>query len=231
MVTRIPFVGNFRVTGKFWQTTGVWTPNNPHKGIDLVGETSTTVYGTCNGTVLFSGYDRYGFGNYVKVKSENGDYHYFCHLKKYFVSRGDTVTYTTKLGIMGASGNVTGAHTHYEIRRYTDNKNYTLQNPAVFMGIENAKGSYKSSDYPYNENPETPPTPSYKYKVGDLVRSSSCYGSSTAKLGFPPIGEAKTPAKGCETGRIVEILEGTNNPYKIEDWYFVNDGDIREVKN
>lgn len=71
---------------------------------------------------------------------------------------------------------------------------------------------------------------STKYKVGQKVRFSSCYKSSTAKIGFPPIGEAVRPAAGFDTGVITKIYPKTNNPYLINDGQcFTNDGDIRQI--
>lgn len=67
--------------------------------------------------------------------------------------KGDTVNRTSIIGIMGATGNVTGAHLHYEIRN-ASNKYGDDQNPATYMGIPNKVGIYESNDYQIREIPD-----------------------------------------------------------------------------
>ena len=75
--------------------------------------------------------------------------------------------------------------------------------------------------------PTPAPTPTLKHKIGEYVEFGSCYASSTAKVGWPPNGEALVP--DITEGTITAIYPGTNNPYLINDGMcFVNDGDIRE---
>lgn len=61
---------------------------------------------------------------------------------------------------MGATGNVTGEHLHYEIRNKS-NKYGDDQNPATFMGIPNKVGVYESQDYQIKEIPDL----SYKVHI------------------------------------------------------------------
>ena len=76
--------------------------------------------------------------------------------------------------------------------------------------------------------PTPTPQPTLKHHIGEYVYFGSCYASSTAKVGWPPNGEALVP--DIKEGTITDIYEGTNNPYLINDGMcFVNDGDIREA--
>ena len=61
---------------------------------------------------------------------------------------------------MGATGNVTGAHLHYEIRN-ASNKYGDDQNPATYMGIPNKVGTYESNDFQIREVPDI----SYKVHI------------------------------------------------------------------
>ena len=54
---------------------------------------------------------------------------------------------------MGATGNVTGAHLHYEIRN-ASNKYGDDQNPTTYMGIPNKVGIYESENYQIREIPD-----------------------------------------------------------------------------
>ncbi|MEG1620612.1 MAG: M23 family metallopeptidase, partial [Oscillospiraceae bacterium] len=147
MITRIPFNGKFRVTGAYWQTSGYWSPSKPHTGIDLVGDDNRSVYSTTVGTVALAGAMGNGWGKCVYINDDTYT-HLFAHLDSIDVLVGDKVTYTTKLGVMGSTGNVTGAHTHYELRKYSNEgkhtdintgTRYSIYDVAEYMGIPNVK--------------------------------------------------------------------------------------------
>lgn len=140
-MTKLPVTGAFRVTAIYGQKGSYWSAG--HKGIDLVAG-DLRIFSTCNGTVKTIGYDADGWGQYVVVNDAEGLSHYFCHLVRNSVKVkvGQKVTPLTVLGTMGATGNVTGAHLHYELRRGN-----VVQNPAAWLGIPNKVGSYQSSDY------------------------------------------------------------------------------------
>lgn len=127
----------------------------------MVGVTSKTVYSTCDGTVIMA--KSYGsYGKTVKVKDEEGRIHLFAHLKSISVKVGQKVNRLTALGIMGATGNVTGVHLHYEIRTSADR--YGQQyNPAEYMGIPNeVNDNLDSNNYQIKENES-------KYVAGQSV--------------------------------------------------------------
>lgn len=141
MSTNIPLTGEFRVTCEY-KRKGNWACGW-HTGIDLVGD--ETIYGTCDGTVTKIGYDN-SYGNYITVQASDGKFHWFCHLSKVTCSVGQKISRTTKIGVMGSTGNSTGKHLHFEIRN-SSNKYADNSNPADYMGIPNSVGSYNSSNY------------------------------------------------------------------------------------
>lgn len=147
MATNIPLTGAFRVTCEY-KRKGNWAAGW-HTGIDLVGDEK--IYSSCNGEVTKTGWDK-SYGNYIVVKNDaDGKYHWFCHLSKISVGAGDRVTRTTVIGIMGATGNATGKHLHFEIRN-ASNKYADNSNPADYMGIPNKVGSYNTSNYQLGDN-------------------------------------------------------------------------------
>lgn len=139
--------GRFKVTCEY-NKKGNWSAGR-HTGIDLVGLSSKTVYATCDGIVSKTGFDNC-YGNFVVVKSNDGYYHWFCHLATISASIGQQVTRVSKIGIMGSTGNSTGPHTHYEIRT-PENKYGEDINPAKYMGIPNKLGAYHSADFPHKD--------------------------------------------------------------------------------
>ena len=141
MATNIPLTGNFKVTCEY-KRKGSWAAGW-HTGIDLVGD--DTIYGTCDGTVTKIGWDN-SYGNYITVKAPDGKYHWFCHLSKVTCTEGQKISRTTKIGVMGSTGNSTGKHLHFEIRN-SSNKYGDNSDPAAYMGIPNKVGDYNSSNY------------------------------------------------------------------------------------
>ena len=100
-----------------------------HAGIDLSSTVNSpvssftpgTVYKVVNGITPNTGNlnstDGGGFGNYVVVKDDKGNYNYYAHMNGTSVKQGDTVEIGDKLGILGHTGRSTGPHLHYEIRK------------------------------------------------------------------------------------------------------------------
>ena len=147
MATNIPLTGNFQVTCEY-KRKGSWACGW-HTGIDLICD-DDTIYGTCDGTVTKIGVDK-SYGNYITVKAPDGKYHWFCHLSKVTCSVGQKISRTTKIGVMGNTGNSTGKHLHFEIRN-SSNKYADNSNPADYMGIPNKVGSYNSNNYQINNS-------------------------------------------------------------------------------
>lgn len=97
---------------------GVLTQNyHPgHNGLDFGVVVGTPVEATMDGKVTYAGWNNQGYGNLVIV--ENGEYKtYYAHLSNIPVSVGDSVTAGSTIGLSGNTGNSTGPHLHYEIRK------------------------------------------------------------------------------------------------------------------
>lgn len=158
-MTNLPVTGFFRVTCEFGRknTSKLKWAAGFHTGVDIVSD-NRKVYSTCDGTVYNLGFDK-SYGFYVVIYNKKDDtFHWFCHLKGYFVKRGQKVNRTTQIGIMGATGNVTGLHLHFEIRK-SCNCYGKVNNPCDYMGIPNKVGDYHSNNYSID-----------KLKNGDIIK-------------------------------------------------------------
>lgn len=180
MATNIPLTGKFKVTCIYHKKGNNWSAGW-HTGIDLIG--SDNIYSSCNGQVVRTGFDT-SYGNFIVVKNNgDGKYHWFCHLSKIYKKTGQEVLRTTVIGKMGATGNVTGKHLHFEIRN-ASNKYNDNSNPATYMGIPNKVGWYNSSNYQintselktlnHNTNLRTEPNTSSKI-IGLFIPNTSLY--------------------------------------------------------
>ena len=109
--------------------TSGYGPRNgkEHRGIDIGVPTGTEVRSIANGEVVRSDMVDYrGYGNFIIIKHNiDGQTLYSCyaHLSKRDVSDGDKVIKGQKIGLSGGkkgqsgSGNSSGAHLHFEIRK------------------------------------------------------------------------------------------------------------------
>lgn len=98
-----------------------------HKGIDIARPYGYTIRAADNGTVVFAGWDG-SYGNKIEIDHHNGFHTVYGHLSSINVSVGQTVAKGSSIGIMGATGDATGVHLHFEVY-----KNGDLQNPLNYL--------------------------------------------------------------------------------------------------
>lgn len=117
-----------------------------HPGYDMVGVGSWDVTAAVGGKVVQSrivtdqSNITWQWGNYVCIKTDAGQYHYYCHMASRTVAQGQTVKAGDKLGVMGNTGYSRGAHLHFEVR---DTNGKTTLCPETVLGIPNAEGTYE----------------------------------------------------------------------------------------
>ncbi|MFN3309092.1 MAG: M23 family metallopeptidase [Anaerolineales bacterium] len=87
-----------------------------HIALDFGVPVGTPVKATLDGKVVYAGWNDQGYGNLVIL--ENGPYRvYFAHLSKIPVKVGERITAGMIIGYSGNTGNSTGPHLHYEVRK------------------------------------------------------------------------------------------------------------------
>lgn len=86
-----------------------------HTGIDIARVTGTKIIAAMEGTVeLVSSQGSYG--NHIKIT--NGEVStLYAHCNSIYVKEGDYISQGQEIAEVGATGNVTGPHLHFEIRR------------------------------------------------------------------------------------------------------------------
>ncbi len=88
-----------------------------HKGIDLKAPKGSTVIATADGRVEFTGRQG-GYGRLVLIDHGEGWATAYGHLKRCKTKAGKRVRRGDVIGKVGASGNATTSHLHYEVRRH-----------------------------------------------------------------------------------------------------------------
>lgn len=102
-----------------------------HNGIDIARtnrSTSPPIYAAESGTVEVATFNNGGYGNMVIINHGNGLKTTYAHMSSMKVKSGDTVKRGEQIGVMGATGNSTGIHLHFEVH-----VNGAVKNPLVFL--------------------------------------------------------------------------------------------------
>lgn len=140
-----------------------------HGGLDTV-HTNHRVYAPAGGTVVVShvwqgtttGAD--SWGNYIVVDMGDGNYWLAAHFASQIHAVGEVLQKGDYIGKQGATGNVTGIHTHWEYWVGGQSTSYR-QDPAPLLGIPNGLGNYSVT-----WNADEPPAPGRKISVWLLFK-------------------------------------------------------------
>jgi murein DD-endopeptidase MepM/ murein hydrolase activator NlpD len=87
-----------------------------HYGIDIKAHAGERVFAAAGGTVTFAGIQR-GFGKLVIIDHGGRVSTVYGHLSSVAVREGDSVRGGAPIGTVGRTGNATGVHLHFEIRK------------------------------------------------------------------------------------------------------------------
>lgn len=85
-----------------------------HQGLDLAANYGTPVRATADGVIRSAGWDG-GFGIKVDIDHENGYHTWYAHLSRVAVAAGERVRKGETIAFVGATGEATGPHVHYQI--------------------------------------------------------------------------------------------------------------------
>jgi murein DD-endopeptidase MepM/ murein hydrolase activator NlpD len=90
-------------------------PRSPHSGVDLKAAAGSPVLAPADGVVLLAEEHFFG-GNSVYIDHGGGLVSVVMHLQRIDVHAGDEVRRGQRLGLVGATGRVTGPHLHFGVR-------------------------------------------------------------------------------------------------------------------
>lgn len=208
-----------------------------HKGVDLTGNPSVDdgydyIKAIAGGKVITAGY-RSDSGYWVVIDHGHGVYSRYMHMKKgsLKVKVGDKVSKGQTLGYMGATGNVTGRHLHFDLSIngnvvstyggfYNVNQNRTYFDPLPYLkGSKTLPISSASS----SSAPSKPSTGSYV--VRDAVNVRKGPGTNYDKVYYSQFtSNAKSQVKKLDASRpnhfpagvkitITQVKQATNGTW------------------
>ncbi|WP_436704233.1 phage tail tape measure protein [Lactiplantibacillus plantarum] len=118
-----------------------------HKGIDFSAPMGTPIPAQYAGTVVTAG-SASGFGNWVVIRPNGMNMNtVYGHMRSYSVHAGEKVKAGQIIARVGAEGEATGPHVHYELRQGLGSGDYR-PNPETYKG--DVKATKKTGDKALN---------------------------------------------------------------------------------
>lgn len=100
-----------------------------HAGIDIAANEGTVFVAAMEGKVTFVS-SQSGYGNHVYIEKDDVTTVY-AHCKTIYVKEGDMISQGQQIGEVGQTGNATGPHLHFEVR-----KENRVVNPEYILSFE-----------------------------------------------------------------------------------------------
>lgn len=121
-------------TGFIWPLKGSITKrfsdskSSPHKGIDIAAPSGALIVASKAGRVIYCDDEIPGYGKLVIIDHGKDISSVYAHNSKFLVRVGKFVNQGTPIALVGETGNATGPHLHFEIR-----KNAIPRDPLAYL--------------------------------------------------------------------------------------------------
>ncbi len=142
-----PVTSNYDNAGLDWYPYGSDGPDDDlrtHHGIDMANPIGVEIHAAGDGIVIWAGRGHVNeyesipsYGNCVVIEHDLGYrgkviYTLYAHLSSTLIQKGDRVEAGQVIGLIGATGQVTGPHVHFEVRIDRDSY-YAVRNPDLWI--------------------------------------------------------------------------------------------------
>ena len=119
-----PLTGGI-ITSRFGSRESI--RSSPHRGMDIAASYGAPIKAAAGGTVTLSGWNG-SYGYCIKISHGNGTETVYGHCSKLIAKVGQKVSQGQVIAKVGSTGNSTGNHLHFEVR-----KNGVLYNPQNYV--------------------------------------------------------------------------------------------------
>jgi len=118
LINPVGTIGEFYQVNSFfgWRKHPVTGELSYHKGIDIPAPKGTIIRSSLPGLVVLSSFSQ-SAGNYIIIEHHGGYKTKYMHLSSRLVDKGQVVKEGDPIGIIGATGRVTGVHLHFELHK------------------------------------------------------------------------------------------------------------------
>jgi peptidoglycan hydrolase-like protein with peptidoglycan-binding domain len=106
------------VPGPIGSPFGAPRGDHRHQGVDFPEPYGTAIGAAGRGTTIYAEYNYGGYGNLVVIQHRLGYTTWYGHLSSIATYVGQHVVGGTRIGYVGATGDATGPHLHFEVRRF-----------------------------------------------------------------------------------------------------------------
>ena len=114
-----------------WRNHPIKKGKRFHKGIDIKTWYGAPIQATADGIVIFSKWNKHGFGYTVVIDHGYGIKTLYAHCSRLLVKRKDFVTKGQVIAQVGSTGFSTGPHLHYEVKKWRKSLN-----PIAFLDLD-----------------------------------------------------------------------------------------------
>lgn len=136
----IPLASFFRITGEATVNGqgGYCGSGFKHRGMDLAAPSGTPIYSAHDGVIINgSSCGDWSYGNCVKIANSDGTVSLYAHMSETMgLGNGTSVAAGQQIGKVGSTGNSTGPHLHYEMRRADTWSWNDIINPRSYLPLD-----------------------------------------------------------------------------------------------
>lgn len=172
----------------------------PHKGVDMAAPIGTPIHAAADGTVKYAGW-MHGYGHIVELRNFDNYSTRYAHMHKIrsSVHVGEHVSKGQVIGYVGQTGEATGPHLHFEIRRHgVAHDPLTVNLPSRHKLPHSRLATYKHKIQPLIAKLSPAPTTLLAETASTPTDGNSCTRavSLNATLALDPVGAAKRHSLG-----------------------------------
>ncbi|MFB9278298.1 murein hydrolase activator EnvC family protein [Cohnella cellulosilytica] len=116
----MPLKSEYRLSSPFgYRIHPITGKKKLHAGMDMAAPKGTPIYAAETGVVIVA-QSWSGYGNCVIIDHGGGLWTLYGHMSEILAKKGDTVKRGEKIGLVGSTGQSTGNHLHFEVRKNSE---------------------------------------------------------------------------------------------------------------